>query len=266
MTAQKIFLCVDGTRNGRDDKIPTNVRLIHRGTRGAPDQISCYLAGPGNEDENNWMGQLLGGAVGWGSDDLRDTALDTLGQLYRDGDSIIVIGFSRGAMVARRICASIGEDGVNGFKPDIDFLGCFDTVSAFLPFGRGPVFRDIDVHKKVRHAVHAVAVHEERIAFTVDLMNKRAGVDERWFPGVHSDVGGGLKDRRLSDLSLGWMIERLHTLAGVHITIDHQLFAGEWDEIPVGSNDSPLPHEPRRVGVKIDGKWSEEAAVMYGRE
>src|SRR5262249_6133187 len=28
-----------------------------------------------------------------------------------------------------------------------------------------------------------------------------------WFPGVHSDVGGGYEDSRLSDLALEWMIQ-----------------------------------------------------------
>jgi hypothetical protein len=29
-----------------------------------------------------------------------------------------------------------------------------------------------------------------------------------WFPGVHSDVGGGYGERKISDLSLGWMLDK----------------------------------------------------------
>ena len=31
---------------------------------------------------------------------------------------------------------------------------------------------------------------------------------EVWFPGVHSDVGGGYPERGLSDLALHWMLEQ----------------------------------------------------------
>lgn len=33
-------------------------------------------------------------------------------------------------------------------------------------------------------------------------------IDQQWFPGVHSDVGGGYFDPRLSDFSLMWMAEQ----------------------------------------------------------
>jgi hypothetical protein len=32
-----------------------------------------------------------------------------------------------------------------------------------------------------------------------------------WFPGVHSDVGGGYEDRQLADITLRWMVEGAET-------------------------------------------------------
>jgi hypothetical protein len=40
-----------------------------------------------------------------------------------------------------------------------------------------------------------------------------------WFPGVHSNVGGGYPDRALSDLSLAWMIDLCRSL--LDFDIDH---------------------------------------------
>lgn len=43
------------------------------------------------------------------------------------------------------------------------------------------------------------------------LWNKRNGqraVQQVWFPGVHSNVGGGYADCGISDVALNWMLDR----------------------------------------------------------
>lgn len=37
-----------------------------------------------------------------------------------------------------------------------------------------------------------------------------------WFPGAHSDVGGGYKRRELQDITLFWMAVREASLHGVY--------------------------------------------------
>lgn len=37
-----------------------------------------------------------------------------------------------------------------------------------------------------------------------------------WFPGAHSDVGGGYKRRELQDIALFWMAVREASLHGVY--------------------------------------------------
>ena len=37
-------------------------------------------------------------------------------------------------------------------------------------------------------------------------------LEQCWFPGVHSNVGGGYPDRALSNLTLAWMVDRCHPL------------------------------------------------------
>ena len=104
---------------------------------------------------------------------------------------------------------------------DVHFLGVWDTVGAFgvpvdiLGFNirtpKSRVFRDNTIAENVRHATHCVAIDETRDAFEPTLFNHKPGVvDEVWFAGVHSDVGGGYRrdEDRLGDHSLRYMTGR----------------------------------------------------------
>jgi uncharacterized protein (DUF2235 family) len=125
-------------------------------------------------------------------------------------------------------------------KPEISFIGVWDTVSAY----GGPIAeitRAIDnwffpismpnykLNLEVRRARHALAIDDERDSFHPllwdevherRLVARREGGDaalppwidgERleqvWFTGMHADVGGGYPDESLSYVSLLWMIE-----------------------------------------------------------
>jgi hypothetical protein len=46
--------------------------------------------------------------------------------------------------------------------------------------------------------------------------------EQRWFPGVHSDVGGGVPDTGLSDVTLEWMAEKA-TRHGLRMDLRHVL-------------------------------------------
>lgn len=255
-----LIFCFDGTWNGRDDKIPTNVLQLHRALN-VDGQVSFYFAGPGNEDESNFFEEIFGGAFGLGSSQIRDRALDVLSSAYRPEDRIAAVGFSRGAAVARMFCSKLSSDGVNDQYPTVDFLGCFDTVGAFLPFGhgqQGTLFHDLHVASNVQRAYHAVALDEVREAFEPNLMNKAAGITEVWFPGGHSDVGGGNNDDGLSDGALKWMVERL---AENEIRTEGLSFMPD----PTAPMTLPrmLRNGPRRVGVKVNGVWSDLQPVYH---
>lgn len=56
--------------------------------------------------------------------------------------------------------------------------------------------------------MHLVAIDETRKAFRPVLMNVSNKIEEIWFAGVHSDVGGGYYLDGLSDISLEFMIKR----------------------------------------------------------
>lgn len=63
---------------------------------------------------------------------------------------------------------------------------------------------------------NAVAVDEHREPYDVCLWDPDSSasqrLEQRWFSGAHSDVGGGYKERELSDLPLRWMFERAQEL------------------------------------------------------
>lgn len=55
-----------------------------------------------------------------------------------------------------------------------------------------------------------MAIDEKRKFFPVLKWNNEARVNQTWFSGVHSDVGGGYKECGLSDIALHWMIDRAY--------------------------------------------------------
>ena len=102
----------------------------------------------------------------------------------------------------------------------IKFIGVWDTVGALgIPL-RGlrwltadkHQFHDTELSGVVEHAYHALAIDERRAPFEPALwMHKpKPGqtIEQKWFCGVHSDIGGGYPERGLSDIPLGWMIDK----------------------------------------------------------
>ena len=118
------------------------------------------------------------------------------------------------------------------------FIGVWDTVRSLgIPLNRWEIelpwwqylFHDAELNRYVRHAYQALSLDDSRIQFHPTLWNEptlaqrdaAAGTwpseqdfEQVWFPGVHADVGGGYAEAGLSDITLGWMIDR--TLAPEH--------------------------------------------------
>lgn len=132
--------------------------------------------------------------------------------------------------IKRKLLGRSGFDDLKFFKPEIAFVGVWDTVAAYGgPFAE--VTRGIDdwvwplsmpdyaLSPKVLKARHALSLDDERDAFWPLLWDETVepapapGVPDRlqqvWFAGVHSDVGGGYPDESLSYISLLWMMDEL---------------------------------------------------------
>ncbi|KAI9255518.1 hypothetical protein BY458DRAFT_520315 [Sporodiniella umbellata] len=119
--------------------------------------------------------------------------------------------------------------------PCINFLGCFDTVGALgvpkLPWYFGGSifyyifyglhsFHDLNLVPTVKHAYHALSIHEQRVWFQPTLMKlseykhlaKSQVLEQVWFPGMHADVGGQQSckghENIISRHSLNWMLQK----------------------------------------------------------
>lgn len=112
-------------------------------------------------------------------------------------------------------------------------VGVFDTVGALgVPVLTNiagiirHVFHDQQLDKNVKCGLHALAIDENRKIFKPVLWDNdppdaNRTLEQVWFPGVHSDVGGGYKDdRRLADATLAWMCSRLKAACGLDLGLD----------------------------------------------
>jgi uncharacterized protein (DUF2235 family) len=110
----------------------------------------------------------------------------------------------------------------------VNFLGVWDTVGALgIPVGfLGEIsglihgFHDTTPSRIVRHGAQALAIDEYRDEFVPALWTGEAPanstIEQVWFAGCHSDVGGGYSDRELADIPLLWMIDRAKS-AGLQV-------------------------------------------------
>jgi uncharacterized protein (DUF2235 family) len=251
-TDQRNFIiCIDGTTNDPTDVNITNVLKFHQAVDQTGNQVSHYYAGVGNESDYDKLGQKLGYVLGWGARGIRTRAYRDLVAGYRSGDKIFILGFSRGAAIARMLAVHIAKKGIRGTKVDIEMLGVWDTVASFgipvnilgIPFQQINLFRDFTVAQNVKKAYHLVAVDETRGPFKATLMNASDKIEEVWFPGLHSDVGGGFAETGLSDVGLSFMINR----AKAHGVVFKQ---SALDEIKPDATATPPRYFEDRSGVR----------------
>ena len=105
----------------------------------------------------------------------------------------------------------------------IAFVGVWDTVDAVgLPIRAAEFvnrvlyafkFPDRTLNLSVGHACHAVALDEQRESFAPVLWNERKTeqperIEQVWFSGVHSNVGGGYPRQGMSLVALDWIMSR----------------------------------------------------------
>lgn len=133
--------------------------------------------------------------------------------------------------------AAITEHVVPGVR--IRLVGVWDTVGALgIPgnwfswrMRKRHAFHDTTLSDHIDHAFHALAIDERRGPFVPTLWRtsvddalpatdstgdmRRPVVEQVWFPGVHTDIGGGYADNRLSRLPLQWMIGRAAATTGL---------------------------------------------------
>lgn len=127
------------------------------------------------------------------------------------------------------LAAQVRTQFTGGSLPWVHWVGVWDTVeSVGLP---GPLSQSNPstatmVGKRMRHVRHALALDEHRYAFLprlyeepgdIDLPQPRQTLKQRWFSGVHCDVGGGypVAEAGLSDQAMVWMVDEVASELGI---------------------------------------------------
>lgn len=156
----------------------------------------------------------------------------------------------------------------------IKFIGVWDTVGSlgnplFINnfFSKislsvlGNQFHDTDLSSTVSYAYQALAVDEKRGNFKPTLwrqqdLSGKQKMEQVWFAGVHSNIGGGYPHTGLSDIALDWLISK---------ATDCSL---DMSDIPAAENPFEVPGESwtgfykllppyyRMIGVKENGNES----------
>ena len=108
--------------------------------------------------------------------------------------------------------------------PPIRFVGVWDTVGALgAPGVIGHLlnrnkyqYHDVGLNAHIEHAVHALAIDERRKPFAPNLWQRPDGwpgtLEQAWFAGVHSDVGGSQTPDGLANEALHWIVGKAEAL------------------------------------------------------
>ncbi len=136
--------------------------------------------------------------------------------------------------------------------PVIKFIGVWDTVGALgipndiLQLSEGLYeFHDVKLSQIIANAYHALAIDENRKPFLPTLweQNEKAvnqKLEQVWFAGVHSDIGGGYVKSGLSDISFQWMKEKVAACGLGFEAIDNFIFP-----------DPFIPHHNELRGIYL---------------
>ncbi|NQY34081.1 MAG: DUF2235 domain-containing protein [Alteromonadaceae bacterium] len=252
--SKNIVIFSDGTGQEGGKGPNTNIyKLFSIIENRSNQQVTFYDAGLGT----GWN-KLTGNIAGMGISRNILECYRFIFDNYKIGDKIFLFGFSRGAATVRSLSSFIHYFGIlpqsrpelikRAFKiykiknPDarrdeakkfikkhhniwaeVEFLGCYDTVSALgLPipgtdaiFNKIPFlqhkFHDLSLSKSVKHAYHALALDDERRNFLPKIWDTKIEdgqtLTQVWFSGMHTHVGGGYHAHGLSDIPLIWMTE-----------------------------------------------------------
>ncbi len=276
---KNIVICCDGTGNeyGHNN---TNVVETYVLAAKNDRQVAYYDPGVGTggweyHEEDGSLRSLSDQATGYGLQKNVEDAYRYLMGSFETGDRVYLFGFSRGAFTVRALAGMLYKCGL--LRPDasnlveyaskvyntrdneavargfhtvfgrpcpVHFIGVWDTVES-LALNAGKRFHDAALNPEVRYGFHALAIDEKRKDFPPclwdeDNVRERQTIEQVWFAGVHSDVGGWYDDRGLSNITLHWMLNRAmkcgllldyDRLAAYrpdpHATL-HQSFAGFW--------------------------------------
>ncbi|PCI27506.1 hypothetical protein COB52_04735 [Candidatus Kaiserbacteria bacterium] len=170
------------------------------------------------ETRSKVLATSIGFSIGSGMNKKADLALAFIKEKYKSGDKVYIFGFSRGAGSAIMAAQKAKET-------PIHLLGIWDAVFSKLtdlPISYGTKGRNFNTFRRradhIQSVTHLLALDEARLKhgsfFTPARFSVPHGdpddvnLNAVWFVGTHNDIGGGLKNRYLAEISLNYMIAK----------------------------------------------------------
>ncbi|HEV7767160.1 MAG TPA: DUF2235 domain-containing protein [Thermoanaerobaculia bacterium] len=101
----------------------------------------------------------------------------------------------------------------------VHFVGVWDTVSSVGWFWEPAKFAYTATNPGISIIRHAISIDERRAFYRQNRFaraNDVQDLQQLWFAGVHSDVGGGYPDTTINRCSFDWMVDEAET-AGLRI-------------------------------------------------
>ncbi|ELU38023.1 hypothetical protein AG1IA_07948 [Rhizoctonia solani AG-1 IA] len=258
---RKLIVCIDGTSNQFSEKVFSYRRIasqLYSRIEKDETQLTYYNSGVGTYARPFWWSfayqkqQILNQidlAIAWKVAQSTDQSFQQLTQFnrnfekvilgayrwladtYKPGDQIFLFGWTHlsrqpGADPIEDPSAAQFKEAFCRQKVSLYFVGVWDTVASVGIFPRKP-FPLTDKCKHITHFRHALALDELRVKFLPEHINDDCALDGRtleevWFAGTHSDIGGGNKANPTLDRGgepLKWMMEEAHD-CGLSVRLD----------------------------------------------
>ncbi|TKX26320.1 hypothetical protein C1H76_1282 [Elsinoe australis] len=135
-------------------------------------------------------------------------------------------------------------------------IGWLDKVGLQGSASKQMSFYDTKLVNCIENAFQALALDEKRAAFSPSLWEKmpdnKTRLRQVWFPGVHSNIGGGYDDQELSNITLAWMMSQVREM--IDLDLDYVLDEQEKTEEYYEKNDEkPRPWSFGKIWNSFSG-------------
>ena len=231
---------------GKSGENTNVVRLFERLGPDGEEQVSYYDPGVGTYSPmrgpiRRGLDKLVMAVSGSGVDTNVREAYRYLMDHYQQGDRVYLFGYSRGAYTVRALAGLLHKCGLltkgsdnlipyaakiyrgkddeigRSFKHSFSrecrphLIGAWDTVASTGWLWWRKYFSNHRLNSDVTYGYQALSVDEKRAHFQVARWDESEvpegqTIEQVWFLGCHADVGGQEADRRISDISLEWML------------------------------------------------------------
>jgi len=174
-------------------------------------------------------------------------------QEYRTKLARLLRRKTNGALLAR-----FEQRYVRHLHARIQFIGAWETVNAVgAPWHIGDYinatvhrfrFPDMKLRDNVDFACQALSIDDERRTFHPLLWEHDSRIEQVWFAGSHSNVGGGYEKQGLSLVTLDWMMRQAQHKGGLRLLASDRALYREHANV-----DDKL-YDPR-AGTGILYRW-----------